>query len=62
MVLNKTNASALADAFGKNPKEWVDQRIELYSEMTGLGKPGLRVRVLRAAKPIEDDLNDAVAW
>jgi hypothetical protein len=62
MVLNKTNASVLADAFGKNPTAWVDQRLELYSEMTGLGKPGLRVRILRAHNPIEDDLNDAVAW
>jgi hypothetical protein len=58
MVVNKTNASVLAAAFGKNKDDWVNQRLELYSEMTGLGKPGLRIRVLQ--KP--DDLNDAVPW
>ena len=51
MVVNKTNASVLAAAFGKNKDDWVNQRLELYSEMTGLGKPGLRIRVLRIQKP-----------
>jgi hypothetical protein len=58
MVLNKTNAMTLANAFGKNRDDWVDQRLEIYSEMTGLGKPGLRIRPLRAQKPIEDDMGD----
>ena len=62
MVLNKTNASALADAFGKNPDDWVDQRLEIYSEMTGLGKPGLRIRVLRVQKPIQQDMDDQIPF
>jgi hypothetical protein len=37
LVLNKTNALVLADAFGKNLDDWVDQRLDIYSEMTGLG-------------------------
>jgi hypothetical protein len=62
MVVNKTNASALADAFGKNPDDWVDQRLEVYSEMTGLGKPGLRIRVLRVQKPIQQDMDDQIPF
>jgi hypothetical protein len=60
MVLNKTNAGILAAAFGKNPGDWVNQRIEIYSEMTGLGKPGLRIRVLRTEKSIQDDMGDEI--
>ena len=62
MVLNKTNASALADAFGKNKDDWVGQRLEIYSEMTGLGKPGLRIRVLRVQKPIQQDMDDQIPF
>jgi hypothetical protein len=62
MVLNKTNAMTLAGAFGKNRADWVNQGIELYSEMTGLGKPGLRIRALRVQKPIETELDDAVPY
>jgi hypothetical protein len=62
MVVNKTNAMTLANAFGKNPTGWVNQGIEIYSEMTGLGKPGLRVRVLRAQKPIQDDMADEIPF
>ena len=62
MVLNKTNASVLADAFGKNPDDWVDQRLEIYSEMTGLGKPGLRIRVFRVQNPIQQDMDDQITF
>jgi hypothetical protein len=62
MVLNKTNATTPANAFGKNRDDWVDQRLEIYSEMTGLGKPGLRIRPLRIQKPIQDDMGDEIPF
>jgi hypothetical protein len=62
MVINKTNAMTLANAFGKNPTGWVNQGIEIYSEMTGLGKPGLRVRVLRVNKPIAEEMSDEIPF
>ena len=62
MVLNKTNASALADAFGKNTDDWVGQHLEIYSEMTGLGKPGLRIRVFRVQNPIQQDMDDQITF
>ena len=40
LVVNKTNATKLALAFGKNSADWVSGRIELYAEMTTLGKEG----------------------
>jgi hypothetical protein len=62
MVLNKTNAMTLANAFGKNRDDWVGQRLEIYSVMTGLGKPGLRIRPLRAQKPNQDDMGDEIPF
>jgi hypothetical protein len=47
LVCNKTNANALAHAFGKDRRNWVGAFVELYSEMTGLGKPGVRLKPLR---------------
>src|SRR5262245_47181237 len=49
LVLNRTNATQLAHAFGKDATTWVGQAIELYTEMTSLGKAGVRVRPLRKA-------------
>jgi hypothetical protein len=60
MVLNKTNAMTLATAFGKNPDHWLGQLIEIYSEMTGLGKPGLRIRPPK--KPIQDDMSNEIPF
>jgi hypothetical protein len=52
LVLNKTNAVKLAMAFGKESADWIGARIELYSEMTSLGKEGVRLQPLRTvAKP-----------
>jgi hypothetical protein len=71
LPLNKTNATKLAMAFGKESSEWIGARIELYSEMTTLGKEGVRLTPLRtvakpsASKPpaIEpDDLDDEVPF
>jgi hypothetical protein len=62
LPLNQTNASTLANAFGKNPDDWVYRRIELFSEMTGLGRPGVRIRVLHNQKPVQDDMDDQIPW
>jgi hypothetical protein len=48
LVLNKTNALRLAQAFGKNREGWNGAVIELYGEMTSLGKEGIRLRPLRS--------------
>jgi len=52
LVLNKTNATRLAVAFGKDRSKWIGALVELYAEMTGLGKEGVRLRVL--GRPPED--------
>jgi hypothetical protein len=75
LVLNKTNAVKLAMAFGKESSEWINARVELYSEMTSLGKEGVRLTPLRtvtkaapaqpiAPKPpvVDPDLNDEVPY
>jgi hypothetical protein len=64
LVVNKTNAKKLADAYGKQPTKWIGQVVQLYSEETTIGK-GVRVRPLRKpATPAEPDpvLNDAIAF
>ena len=43
LVVNKTNAVKMAMAFGKESSEWIGGRVELYSEMTSLGKEGVRL-------------------
>jgi hypothetical protein len=62
LVLNKTNALALAGAYGKDPTAWSGQEVEVYSEMTGIGKEGVRVRPVRVPVPIKTDLNDSVPF
>jgi hypothetical protein len=55
LILNKTNAQKLATSFGKDRADWRGKHIQLYAEMTSLGKEGVRVRPLkppRAADPI----------
>ena len=62
MVLNKTNAQKLAQAYGKERTGWVGQFVELYSEPTSYGE-GLRLRPLRkASTPAQPDpeMNDAI--
>jgi hypothetical protein len=64
LVLNKTNATRLASAFGKDRSKWIGLWVELYAEMTGLGKEGVRLRVLappataRAMMPPEPPPHD----
>jgi hypothetical protein len=55
LVLNKTNALRLAQAFGKNREGWNGAVIELYGEMTSLGKEGIRLRPVR--KPSQQQQN-----
>ena len=64
LVINKTNARKLADAYGKQSSKWIGQIVQLYSEDTSFGK-GVRVRPLRKpATPAEPDpaLNDAIPF
>jgi hypothetical protein len=65
LVCNKTNATKLADAFSKRYADWPGNFVELYSEMTSLGKPGVRVRPLRRpATPDRpaDDMDDFIKF
>ncbi len=59
LVLNKTNAQKLATSFGKDRSNWIGIIVELYAEMTSLGKEGVRLRPL---KPGQSDMNDAVPF
>jgi hypothetical protein len=58
LVLNKTNAQKLAAAFGKDHSKWIGMEVELYAEMTGLGKEGVRLRPLKPTAA--SDLNDSI--
>src|SRR5262245_53043649 len=64
LVLNKTNATALANAFGKKYANWVGEFVSLFSAPTSYGE-GVRVRPLRkpatVAKP-DPDLDDAISF
>jgi len=49
MVLNVTNKNALVDALGRNPADWIDAEVGLFTEptvMAGKATRGLRLRVL----------------
>jgi len=66
LVLNKTNALRLAQAFGKNRASWTGQLVELYSEMTSLGKEGVLLRPLHKpqAAPSQPahEMSDEIPW
>jgi hypothetical protein len=61
LVINKTNAKRLAEAYGKQSTKWIGQIVQLYSEDTDFGK-GVRVRPMRtpaiSAQP--DPLDDTI--
>ena len=61
LPLNRTNARQLALALGKDASKWVGATVELYSEMTSLGKEGVRLRVLRPPHPKSESMND-IPW
>jgi hypothetical protein len=58
VILNQTNATRLAAAFGKDRSKWIGTESEIYPEMTGLGKEGVRLRPLKPTAA--SDLNDAI--
>jgi hypothetical protein len=64
LVLNKTNAQKLAASHGKDRANWIGVVVELYAEMTSLGKEGVRLRPVRsaAAGNAADDMNDEIAF
>jgi len=62
LVLNKTNATKLAAAYGKDRSKWIGVGVELYAEMTGLGKEGVRLRPLKPTAPGQSDINDAIPF
>lgn len=58
LVLNKTNAGVLADAFGSETDNWTGKTLELYAEQTtymGKSCQGVRVRVTQpaATQPVQ---------
>jgi hypothetical protein len=62
LILNKTNAVKLHQAFGKAPTNWVGNHVELYTETTQFGD-GVRVRPLRkpaTPESLDPDLNDSL--
>jgi hypothetical protein len=64
LVLNKTNAIALATVFGKNPENLIGQMVELFAAMTSFGE-GVRLRPLRKPATVaapDPDLKDAVPF
>jgi hypothetical protein len=62
LILNKTNAQKLAAAYGKDRSQWVGADVELYAEMTSLGKEGVRLRPLKPAAAAPSDMNDEIAF
>jgi hypothetical protein len=56
LVVNKTNANKLAAAHGKNTANWRGVVCEIYAEMTSLGKEGVRLRPIKAAGELNDDI------
>ena len=62
LVLNKTNAQKLATSFGKERSNWIGVIVELYAEMTSLGKEGVRLRPLKPAAAAPSDMNDEITF
>ena len=59
LVLNRTNARRLVDAFGDDADEWVGKRVVLYTEPVDFnGKTTDAIRLKKAksqAAPVEQD-------
>ena len=54
LVLNKTNASVIADAYGDDTANWEGKAVEVYPtqvEFKGKLVDGIRLRVVPEAKP-----------
>lgn len=64
MVLNKTNAMTIGDAYGEDTDDWIGKEIEVFSmkvEFQGRMVDGLRVRVPRRPKPAAREYDDGFA-
>ena len=71
LILNKTNATAIADAYGGDTDAWTGKQIELFS-MKVQGPSGLvdgiRVRIPQSAAPVgpgatePEDLDDDIPF
>src|SRR3954454_20012863 len=62
LVLNRTNAQKLAASLGKDTTAWIGVPVELYAEMTSLGKEGVRLRIIKSAPAgaAASDMNDQI--
>ena len=68
IVVNKTNATNLSNAFGKDFDSWINRRITVKVEPTSFaGRPTKGLRIYPAAeeapalkKPSSDDFNDSI--
>ena len=68
LVLNKTNADAIAASYGKNTDSWIGKKIDLFS--TRVSGPngmtdGIRVRAVRPPEPAgatDNTLNDSIPF
>jgi hypothetical protein len=63
LVVNKTNATKMASALGKDSSAWIGTMVELYSEMTPMGE-GVRLRPIKAAADGAKaaDMNDQIPF
>ncbi len=61
LVLNKTNANVIADAYGKMTEDWEGKTVEVYPtrvEFRGNLVDGIRVRIQQEAQPDAAPLAD----
>jgi hypothetical protein len=63
LVLNRTNAKKLAEAYTEDHRKWVGVVVDLYDEDTSLGK-GVRLRPVKTAADgkAAKDMNDAITF
>ncbi len=73
LVLNKTNANAIKDAYGDETGGWEGKPVEVYParvEFKGNLVDGIRVRIQQEAQaekqpnaaPMAEELNDEIPW
>jgi hypothetical protein len=67
LVLNKTNANTIINAYGDETNDWEDGELLLFEAMVefqGQRKPGIRCLVppRKPQKPGEEEFNDGVPF
>jgi hypothetical protein len=72
LSLNKTNVGTLIRAFGKDDKDWIDKRVEIYPgtlRYNGADNPAVLVRSLTPPttakakpQPVREELDDEVPF